>query len=285
MILVFGKSGQLAQSLAAHADTTRVGRGDVDLMQVGAAQDAIERLKPSAVINAAAYTNVDQAETERDAALRLNADAPGEMAQACAAHGIPFVHVSTDYVFDGSGAAPWRPDDPVMPLNFYGHSKAEGEARVRASGATYVVLRTAWVFSGTGNSFVRTMMRLGQTKTEISVVSDQVGGPTPADDLGSACLHVAQQLGQNPDQSGTYHFAGQPDVTRAAFAREIMARSGNSCSVTETDSSEFPTPAKRPLNSRLDGSTFTRTFDISMPDWRPGLDRAIAQMTKDEATL
>lgn len=278
-ILVFGKTGQVATELARRLpDATFLGREAADLMDPPACAAAIRDMAPSAVINAAAWTAVDKAESEPDAANLVNGDAPAAMAQACAAAGIPFVHVSTDYVFAGDGTRPWTPGDPTGPLGAYGRTKLAGEEGVRAAGATHAILRTSWVFSAHGANFVKTMLRLGQDRDSLNVVADQIGGPTPAADIADALLTIAAALGRDASASGTYHFAGAPDASWADFAREIFARSGLAVSVNDIPTSAYPTPAQRPLNSRMDCTSLTETFGIARPDWRAGLDAVLAEL-------
>jgi dTDP-4-dehydrorhamnose reductase len=270
MILVFGKSGQVAQELARQGDITCLGRGDLDLMMPGAAEAVIRDQAPDLVINAAAYTAVDAAEEQEQDALRLNAEAPSEMARACADLGIPFLHVSTDYVFDGSGYAPWRETDPVAPQNAYGRSKLAGENAVAQAGGQWAILRTSWVFSAFGANFVKTMLRLSDTRDALSIVCDQIGGPTPAGDIAAALLKMGAQM-QNGQPGGLYHFGGQPPVSWADFAREIFAQSERQVTVTDIPSRDYPTPAARPLNSRLDCAKLATDFAITPPDWKAGL--------------
>jgi dTDP-4-dehydrorhamnose reductase len=196
--LVFGHSGQVATELRAQADVTALGRDAADLSDREACAAAIHAHKPRAVINAAAYTAVDRAETEEALATTVNGEAPGAMARACAALGLPFVHISTDYVFAGDGNAPWRPDDATGPLGAYGRSKLAGEEAVRAAGGIHVILRTSWVVSAHGNNFVKTMLRLGAERDTLNIVADQIGGPTPARAIASACLSMADQLAADP---------------------------------------------------------------------------------------
>jgi dTDP-4-dehydrorhamnose reductase len=271
MILVFGKTGQLARELAGQGGVTCLGRDAADLLDPTGCAAAIRERHPAAVINAAAYTAVDRAEEDEAQATVINGEAPGAMARACAVLGIPFVHVSTDYVFDGSGERPWRPGDAPGPLGAYGRSKLAGEQAVAAAGGTWAVLRTSWVVSAHGANFVKTMLRLGAERDSLRVVADQVGGPTPARDLAAACRRVAEALVADPDKRGLYHFAGHPDVSWAAFARAIMETAGRACRIEEITTADYPTPAARPANSRLDCSGFETVFDMKRPDWRVGL--------------
>ncbi len=278
MILVFGKTGQLARELALHAGVTCLGRDQADLSDPDACAEIIRAKAPKAVINAAAYTAVDRAEEEEEMATVINAVAPAAMARAAADLGIPFVTVSTDYVFDGSGETPWRPEDATGPLGAYGRSKLVGEEAVRAAGGPHAILRTSWVVSAHGTNFVRTMLRLGKERERLTVVADQIGAPTPARDIAAACLEMARQLAHDPGKSGTYHFAGQPETSWAGFAREIFARAGLSCEVADIPSGDYPTPAQRPLNSRLDCALLETVFGISRPDWRLGLDAILKDL-------
>ncbi len=277
-VLVFGRTGQVATALQAQADVTALGRLEADLTDPAACAAAIRTHAPQAVINAAAYTDVDGAESDEATAAAVNGAAPEAMAAACADLGIPLVHISTDYVFSGDGTAPWRPDDPTGPLGAYGRTKLQGEEAIRASGATHVILRTAWVFSAQGRNFVRTMLRLGAERDRLTIVADQIGGPTPAADIAAACLTIADQLIADPGKSGTYHFSGAPGVSWAAFAREIFTLSGLSVTVEDIPTTAFPTPAQRPLNSRLDTSATTQAFGIARPDWREGLAAVLREL-------
>ncbi|APE45035.1 dTDP-4-dehydrorhamnose reductase [Sulfitobacter alexandrii] len=270
-ILVFGETGQVARELARLDNTKCVGRDAADLVQPDACARLIAAEKPAAVINAAAYTAVDKAETEEDLATVINGEAPGAMARACADLGIPFVHISTDYVFAGDGQQPWTPDDPTGPLGAYGRSKLVGEQAVRDAGGVHAILRTSWVVSAHGNNFVKTMLRLGAERDALTIVADQIGGPTGAREIAAACHAIAGQLAADPGKSGTYHFSGDPDCSWADFARAIFETAGLTCTVTDIPSSDYPTPAARPLNSRLDCSETERRFGISRPDWKATL--------------
>lgn len=280
-ILVFGQTGQVARELQALAPVIVLGREEADLAVPGACAAAIEQYAPTAVINAAAYTAVDRAEDEEGRATQINGSAPAEMAWTCVARDIPFVHLSTDYVFDGSGEAPWRPDDLAAPLSAYGRSKLAGEKGVLEAGGRYAILRTSWVFSANGQNFVKTMLRLGAERDKLRVVADQIGGPTPAATIARACLIIAEQLAEDPAKSGTYHFAGSPDTSWAVFARAIFAQAGLACEVTDIATAAYPTPARRPANSRLDCSATESVFGIKQPDWQDGLD-AVLQALKQK---
>lgn len=278
-LLIFGRTGQVARELARLAPEAQfAGRDEADLTRPDDCAALIRARKPAAVINAAAYTAVDRAESEPDVARLINRDAPEAMAVACAGLGIPFVHVSTDYVFDGSGDAPRRESDPTGPIGVYGTTKLEGERAIAAAGGQWAVLRTSWVFSAHGTNFVKTMRRLGAERDWLTIVADQIGGPTPAADIAAALLEMARQMQADPSKGGIYHFAGAPDVSWADFARAIFARSGLSPVVEDIPTSAYPTPARRPLNSRLDCTAITRDFGIARPDWRTGLAAVITEL-------
>ncbi|MGB8814393.1 MAG: dTDP-4-dehydrorhamnose reductase [Paracoccaceae bacterium] len=276
--LVFGKTGQVARELAKVLPTAQfLGRDEADLAHPEACAQIIAGAKVDLVINAAAYTAVDRAETEEDAATVINGHAPGAMAQAAAARGIPFLHVSTDYVFDGTGTNAWAVGDATAPLGAYGRSKLAGEETVRAAGGAHVILRTSWVVSAHGANFVKTMLRLGRDRDSLTVVADQVGGPTPAADIARALAAIGAQMVAG-HRGGTYHFSGAPDVSWADFAREIFRQSGLGCQVRDIPASDYPTPARRPENSRLDCSALARDFGIDRPDWRLGLHDILTQL-------
>jgi dTDP-4-dehydrorhamnose reductase len=270
MILVFGKTGQVATELQRQGDVTALGRDQADLSDPQGCAAVIANLKPSVVINAAAYTAVDRAEEEDALAQMINAASPGAMAGACAHLDIPFLHVSTDYVFDGSGQRSWQETDPVSPQNAYGRTKLAGEQAIRASGARHIILRTAWVFSAHGANFVKTMLRLIETRDALNVVEDQIGGPTPAADIATTLLILADHM-RGGAEGGTYHYAGEPHTSWAGFARAIFAEADRDVTVTGIPSADYPTPAKRPLNSRLDCAKLAADFGITPADWKAGL--------------
>ena len=279
-LLVFGRTGQVATELARRApDAIYLSRDEADLSDPATCATAIAQHAPHAVINAAAYTAVDRAEEEEDIAYRINAEAPHAMAQACAQGPIPLVHISTDYVFDGSGTQAWTPEDTPAPINAYGRTKLAGEQAVRAAGATHAIVRTSWVFSAHGANFVKTMLRLATSHTALSIVNDQIGGPSHAGDIAAACLTMAESLRAAPEQTGTYHFSGAPDVSWKEFADEIFARAGHHVSTTGIPTTDWPTPAPRPLNSRLDCTSIDTTFGIPRPDWRIALASVIKEFS------
>jgi dTDP-4-dehydrorhamnose reductase len=278
MILIFGKTGQVATELQRLSGVVALGRDDVDFSDPKACVVAIRELAPKAVINAAAYTAVDRAEDEEHLANIINGDAPTAMAKACAALDIPLVHISTDYVFSGMGNTPYRPDDVTEPQNAYGRSKLIGEVGVRESGAVHAILRTSWVVSAHGVNFIKTMLRLSETRGALSIVSDQIGGPTPAREIATACLQIANQLIQEPSKSGIYHFSGAPEVSWAEFATEIFTQADQLVSITSIPTAEYPTPAKRPLNSRMDCRSTEQVFGVARPDWHDGLKEILKDL-------
>ncbi|MFG6082306.1 dTDP-4-dehydrorhamnose reductase [Paracoccus litorisediminis] len=278
-LLVFGRNGQVATELARLAPEARfLGRDEADLSDVAGCAALIAEARPAAIINAAAHTAVDRAESEPELAHAVNAEAPFVIARAAARLGVPFLHISTDYVFDGSGARPWAESDATGPLGVYGASKLAGERGVARAGGQWAVLRTSWVFSAHGANFVKTMLRLGAEREELRVVADQNGGPTPAADIASACLTIISAMCEDASRGGVYHFAGAPDTSWAGFAREIMDQAGLACRVDDIASCDYPTPARRPGNSRLDCSAIARDFGIARPDWRAGLSKILTEI-------
>ena len=278
MILVFGKTGQVATELQHLGDVLALGRDQADLSDPVACAQKIRALTPRAVINTAAYTAVDKAEEEEKLATIINGDTPTAIARACAEMKIPLVHISSDYVFEGSGGAAWKPCDTTAPQNAYGRSKLAGENGIRNSGATHAILRTSWIVSAHGANFVKTMLGLSETRDALSVVADQIGGPTPARDIARACLMIAQQLQEDPSKSGIYHYSGAPSVSWAGFATSIFMQAARPVAVTPIQTAAYPTPAKRPLNSRMDCSTTFSTFGIEQPDWRIGLKAMLKEL-------
>ena len=278
MILVFGKTGQVATELQRSGDVLALGRDQADLSDPVACAQRIRALAPHAVINAAAYTAVDKAEEDEELATTINGDTPTAIAQACAEMQIPLVHISTDYVFEGSGETAWKPDDVTAAQNAYGRSKLAGEAGIRNSGATYAILRTSWIVSAHGVNFVKTMLRLSETRNVLRVVADQIGGPTPARDIADACLKVARKLQEDPSKSGIYHYTGAPNISWADFASEIFKQADRSITVCPITTVEYPTPAERPLNSRMDCRTTNSAFGLKQPDWRIGLNEILKEL-------
>ena len=278
-VLIFGQTGQVARELArcvpAGVKAEFLGRDRADLGDPISCAAAIMARRPEVVINAAAWTAVDAAESNEAEATVVNAEAPGAMARACASRGLPFLHISSDYVFDGAGDQPFGVKHPTAPLGAYGRSKLAGEVQVLAAGG--LVMRTSWVFSAHGANFVKTMLRLGATRDSLNVVADQIGGPTAAADIARALYTCAQAM-KTGEPGGIVHFSGAPDVSWADFAREIMAGAGLACQINDISSAEYPTPAKRPKNSRMDCSGLER-FAVQRPDWRVALAEVLQELT------
>jgi dTDP-4-dehydrorhamnose reductase len=274
-ILVIGKSGQLARQLGLlggpHLDIILCGRETLDLAAPTELASAIKASRPDAVINAGAYTKVDAAETDEVAAFALNCAGPEAAALACADLSIPFINVSTDYVFDGQKSGAYTPADAPRPTSAYGRSKHAGEERTRAAHPGSTIIRTSWVYSAQGANFPLTMLRLAQTRDEIGVVADQYGTPTWAADLAQACLIAAT----TPNPGGIYHYSGAGRASWADFAeaifREARARGLKGADVKRITTADYPTPAKRPANSCLDASAFEHRFGFSARPWTEAL--------------
>jgi dTDP-4-dehydrorhamnose reductase len=289
-IAVTGRNGQLAQSLLERAAASRIdvcviARPDVDLLHPAAVEAAMMALRPEAVVSAAAYTAVDLAETEPDLAYAINATGAGAVARAAARLGIPIVHLSTDYVFGGNLDRPYREDDTTGPLGVYGTSKLEGEHAVIAANANHAILRTAWVYSPFGKNFARTMLTLAGKRDEISVVSDQRGSPTNAMDIADGVITVVRNMTGKPSASelrGIFHMTGSGETDWAEFATTIFAASaaagGPSARVVPISTSAYPTPARRPANSRLDNSRLANTHGVRLPHWRQSLPGCIERI-------
>ena len=298
-IALLGPMGQLGwelqRSLATLGDLVVLGRsgglpGDTaacgDLSQPDAVVATLRRLQADVVVNAAAYTAVDRAETEPTRAQAINAQAPGAIARLMAEQGSWLVHYSTDYVFDGSGSSARTEGDPTAPLNTYGLSKLAGEQAIRASGCRHLILRTSWVHGSRGNNFARTILRLAAERDALTVVDDQIGAPTGADLLADITAHALRQALQQPAVSGTYHAVAAGAVSFCGYARHVIdqARQGgmplkaSPDTVQGVPSSAYPMPAARPKNSRLDTVKLQQTFGLTMPDWRLGVDRLLAEL-------
>lgn len=271
MILVLGSSGQVASELRRLTGVEAVGRPDLDFCDLGSISKVIEGARPSAVINAAAYTSVDAAEDDAEVALMINSDAPAEVARMCRSLDVPLVHISTDYVFDGTKSRPYLPEDDCNPQSVYGASKRAGEVAIAGSGCRHVILRTSWVFSRHGSNFVKTMLRLGRERGRLSVVSDQVGGPTSAAAIAKCCAAIAGRMALDPEAGGTFHFSGAPAVSWLEFAREIFSVSSVDVELTPIETDAYPTRARRPSYSVLDCQSTCDTFAVSQPNWREDL--------------
>ncbi|SNB51644.1 dTDP-4-dehydrorhamnose reductase [Rhodoblastus acidophilus] len=293
-LVVTGREGQVTRALQALAgpdlDVIALGRETFDLAAEGDATAIFAAAKPDVIVNAGAYTAVDKAESERDLAFAINGRGAGRVAQAAAALNIPVIQISTDYVFDGAGETPWLESAPTGPVGVYGASKLAGEAAVRAATPNHAILRTCWVYAPWGANFVKTMLRLAETRQELRVVADQNGAPTSALDIAEGVVAVARNLAARPDANlrGVFHLAAQGVTNWADFAREIfaqsLARGGPSASVVSIPSRDYPTPAARPLNSRLSTDKLAQAHGVRLPDWRDSLTRVMDQLVGAKAT-
>ena len=292
-ILLLGKTGQVGGALtpllrqlagsAADEAVVTLGRADVDLSDAAALAQAVQRVQPSLIVNAAAHTAVDRAETESDIAFAINAMAPGVLAQQAAKLNALLVHYSTDYVFDGSQRTPYRESDPTHPLGVYGESKLAGEQMVQASGCRHLLLRTSWVYDSTGRNFLTTMLRLAKQHGKLRVVGDQHGSPTSAAMIAEASLQlIRSMLNQPAMQGGLYHLTAQGQTTWHGFAQAIMRKAGLDVPIEAITTADYPTPAKRPAYSVLDSSKLQREFNYRLPDWQQALD-ALPALSSQQA--
>jgi dTDP-4-dehydrorhamnose reductase len=293
-ILLLGKNGQvgweLQRSLAPLAELVALDRHSNelcgDLGDLAGLADTIRRVRPDVIVNAAAHTAVDKAESEPDLARTLNALAPGVLAQEAAQLNALLVHYSTDYVFDGSGTRPWLETDTPAPLSVYGCSKLEGERAIQSSGVRHLIFRTSWVYAARGGNFAKTMLRLAQERERLTVIDDQFGAPTGADLLADVTAHAIRQVRQRPADTGLYHLVAGGETTWNGYAKYVLAQA--ECAqaaikiiakeVAAVPTSAFPTPAARPLNSRLDTAKFQSTFGLSLPHWQQGVARMLAEI-------
>ncbi len=294
-ILLFGANGQvgweLQRSLAPLGELVALGSGGAGALQgnftdpAGVAQ-TVRQVRPDAVVNAAAFTAVDRAESEPDLARTINAVAPGAIAQAAQEVGAALVHYSTDYVFDGSGERPWRETDATAPLNVYGSTKLEGEQRIAAALPRHLVLRTSWVYAARGGNFARTMLRLARERESLSVVDDQFGAPTGAELLADVTAHALRTLLADPAKAGLYHVAAGGETSWHGYASFVLATARQAGAQLRTapgqvrpvTSAAFPTPARRPHNSRLDTSLFRTAFGLALPAWQAGVARMLQEI-------
>ena len=289
-VVVIGKTGQLARALIDRADSFNCqieayDREACDLSasvaEISAFADKLSQC--DGIIIAAAYTAVDAAEDDKDEAFQVNGAAPDIFARLCRDRSIPLIHVSTDYVFQGDSKTPITVDAPTDPINVYGLSKLEGETAIMASGARAAILRTSWVYDGRGKNFLTTMLRLGETRHQLSVVADQIGRPTYAGHLADACLIALSALMDKPQlQGGIYHVSGTgPEISWADFATAIFAATkdtrGHVVTVTPIPTLDYPTPAKRPAYSVLDNTSFEQAFNTRLPEWKEGLAAALVE--------
>jgi dTDP-4-dehydrorhamnose reductase len=290
-ILVIGRSGQVARALlersrAHHLPLIFMGREALDLSDTTAIEAAIERVSPQAIINAAAYTAVDAAETDQDAARAINVTGPAFVAEIAAKRQMPFVHLSTDYVFDGTKAAPYLESDPTNPLNMYGLTKRDGEELILAHKPDAVILRTSWVYSPYGKNFLRTMLSLAQTRDSLSIVDDQIGAPTSALDIASACISIIDAKLSGHQGRGIFHMTGGGETSwagfaQAAFDHTALWRNGKVPAITPIPTADYPTPARRPLNSRLNCDLLEARFGIRLPAWDKSM-RETLEVLRDE---
>ena len=293
-ILLFGKDGQigseLQRALAPMGQLIALGRKDsgpgADLADTAAIARTIRAERPDAIVNAAGFTDVDRAEREPELARLLNAEAPAVMARESAALGAWLVHYSSDYVFDGSGAAPWTEDSPMAPLNVYGQTKLEGDDAIRASGCLHLILRTSWVHGANGENFAATMLRLARQREALSVVVDQVGAPTGAALLADVTAQALRAAFDDPTLSGSYHVAAAGETSRWDYARRVIERARRAGlplalaqdAIEGIPTSRFPTPARRPLNSRLDTTRLRRSFGLTLPPWEEAVDALVDRL-------
>lgn len=289
-ILVTGVPGQVGTELLRRTrpddmDIRGFTREELDITDAGAVAAAV--LDFDLVVNAAAYTAVDQAETLRDLAYAVNARGPGLLAEACASNGIPMIHISTDYVFDGAKDGPWDEDDPVAPISVYGASKEAGERAIRAAHEGHVILRTSWLYAAHGHNFVRTMLRLGKQHKSLRVVNDQVGAPTAAGDVAATILVIADKvLGGHGGPFGTYHYTSDGQTSWCGFADAIFecaeARWGWRPRVESIRTVDYPTPAARPANSVLACGKIIEAFDPPRRPWRVALEQVMTELLDQE---
>lgn len=289
-ILQFGRTGQvglelLRLAIARGHQVTALGRDTVDLADPNRVPWAISAAGPvDIVINGAAYTAVDRAESEPEIAHAVNAEAVGVLAETCGRRNLPVIQLSTDYVFSGEGIAPYKEDDPTGPLNIYGRTKLAGEEQLRQNQPHHVIVRTSWVYGALGSNFVKSMLRLGAERAELKIVDDQFGAPTAAVDIADACLRIAEQVVAEPNKApwGTYHFTGRGETTWRRFAEAIFELAapwnGAGPHILPIPTSAYPTPAVRPLNSRLDCTKILTTFGIETRDWRDSLAEVLAEI-------
>ncbi|MFM8864514.1 MAG: dTDP-4-dehydrorhamnose reductase [Limnohabitans sp.] len=292
-ILLLGKNGQvgweLQRSLSVLGELVALDRHSDpcgDLSQPDRLAETVRALRPGVIVNAAAHTAVDKAESEADLARTLNATAPAALAQAAAETGAWLVHYSTDYVFDGSGTRPWQEGDATGPLGVYGQTKLEGEQAIAASGCRHLVFRTSWVYAARGGNFAKTMLRLAQERERLTVIDDQRGAPTGADLIADVTAHAIRTVVQKPEFSGLYHLVAGGETSWHGYASHAIARARalrpelawQVGEIAPVPTSAFPTPAKRPLNSRLDTRKLQQAFGLTLPHWQQGVDRLLAEI-------
>ena len=292
MILLFGAGGQFGREFLAMAERKGVAvtgrsRADADIADPGMVARAIAEVRPEVIVNAAGYTDVDRSESEPDAAMRANAEGPAVLAAAAARAGVPLVHLSTDYVFNGSKAGAYREDDTVAPLGVYGRSKAEGEMMIRRLNSSHVIVRTAWLYGVYGRNFLKTVLLLAEERDALRIVDDQRGSPTATADLALAVLAVASQLNSGETCWGTFHFAGIGATTWHGFATRIVECQAlftrHRPAVLPIATAEYPTTARRPANSVLDSAQFEATFGFRARRWEEAVDQTVRELLSREA--
>ncbi|ATE60011.1 dTDP-4-dehydrorhamnose reductase [Thauera sinica] len=292
-ILLLGSNGQvgweLQRSLAPLGEVVALDRSGApglcgDLSRMDELAAGVRRLAPDVIVNAAAYTAVDKAESEPELAHAINAGAVGRLAAEAAALGAWLVHYSTDYVFDGSGGQPWREDAATAPLSVYGRTKLAGEEAIRASGCRHLILRTSWVYAARGGNFARTMLRLATERERLTVIADQTGAPTGADLIADVSAHALRSAMRDANLSGTYHLAAAGETSWHGYARFVIEEARalgialKATDIAAIPTSDYPTPARRPLNSRLDTTRLRQRFGLALPDWRPGVRRMLREV-------
>ena len=289
-ILLLGKNGQvgweLQRSLSVLGPVTALGHDEADFTQPQAVAQAVRALRPQVIVNAAAHTAVDKAESEPEIARLLNATTPGVLAEEAARLGAWLVHYSTDYVFDGSGTRPWVETDAPAPLSVYGATKLEGEQHIQQTGCRHLILRTSWVYAARGGNFAKTMLRLAQERERLTVIDDQWGAPTGADLLADVTAHAIRHLEARPEEGGLYHCVAGGETNWHSYAKyviDLASQAQEAIKIKATEvapvpTSSFPTPARRPHNSRLDTRKLQTTFGLTLPPWQQGVARMLAEI-------
>lgn len=299
-ILLFGKNGQvgweLQRSLAPLGEVIALDRHSVDLCgdlaNPDSIREAVRQVRPDVIVNAAAYTAVDKAESDAATARAVNAEAAGALAEAASAVGAWLVHYSTDYVFDGSGSQPWEEGDPTGPLCVYGRTKLEGEQHIAARCAKHLILRTSWVYAARGGNFAKTMLRLAMERDRLTVIDDQFGAPTGAELIADVSAHAIRQVLQRPADAGLYHLAASGETSWHGYAKHVLAQAQRvqpamkikASEVAPVPASAFPTPARRPHNSRLDTRKLQSAFGLSLPPWQQGVNRMLNEFLVQDIT-
>jgi dTDP-4-dehydrorhamnose reductase len=299
-IVLLGKNGQLGwecqRSLSPLGELIALDRHSAnacgDLSQLQNLEDSLISLQPDVIVNAAAFTAVDQAETESELAFLINAEAPKGLARTALKLNALMVHYSTDYVFNGSGSKPWRENDATAPLNGYGHSKLAGEQAIVASGCRHLIFRTSWVYATRGNNFAKTMLRLAQQRDQLSVIDDQIGAPTSAELIADVSAHAIKQTLTQSTSQGLYHLSASGETSWYHYAKMVLAQArlqgialkAGPEAVQAIPTSAYPTSAQRPLNSRLDVTKLETTFNLTMPTWQTGVERMLTEVLASSNT-